>query len=983
MSGVQLVLARLTEFDRKPKKSGSGWKALCPAHDDKNPSLSIAESNDGKALIKCQVGCETPDVVAKLGLTMADLAAPGQNDSRAPLARNAPKGRQSPNAAPSSQNGDAPGTKPKRIFDSADSADEFLGRTPDGRPHQWWPYHDLGGVEVGRALRWNKPDGSKDYKALARVEGGWSFSGMPKPRPLYRLPEVAAATGTILVVEGEKCADALRSLGFTATTSFGGAKGAGQTDWTRLAGRDVVILPDNDESGRSYAQHVCALLAALVPPAQVRVLELPGLGDGGDVFDYRDDLRAAGQSDEAVRASVLDLIASAQPGDAYMAIARLDAPAPELEVEPDSEPWGHPVELSAPPPSSFPMEVLPARLRELVEAITVALQVPRDMVAICTLGCIAACVAKRKKVRVSADWTEALTAYFMVAMQPSERKSGVFSMLTRPIFAWQQKKAQEMAPQIRDAKERYDLLNSQVKSLQQRLPKAKKLERDGIEAELRDAKNELYGLKIPVAPRIRVDDITPEELGRVMAQNGGKIAVISSEGGFFDTIAGRYADGVPNIDLMLKAWDGSEAWDRDRVGDVHLSIREPILTMLFLIQPDVLKALGQKQGFKGRGVLARVLYCVPKSKVGTRDVNPPPVPQGVRDWWNGVITRLLDEEVNLDESGEIIAEEIEMEGPARQELLKFSAGLEPRLGDSGDLAYMAGWAGKLVGTVARLAGILQQVEPGGRSNGRVSLSTTARAIALGRYLLEHAMVAFDAMDQDPALERARAISKWICKQGALEFTSRDALDALRRELRYMENVEQGLAVLEERGHVRKKKTADKGGPGRRPSPIWEVNPAVFTPRKSSAESAEMPASGVTYPAGEDSADSADTFEGGRGADEEQVELLAEVPCEEAEKADSAEGADSPPQALTDSAAVGAPWRRSLEGLPYQPLYGGWRLIEIPRNWNAPEGADAVESEGAGPRQPAPSSPLDEAPGDPESPLLSDAGASAEGDEWQR
>jgi hypothetical protein len=68
-AGVDLLLSRLEGV----RKSGRGWIARCPAHTDKSPSLSIAESDDGKVLVHCFAGCSAYDVVTAVGLTLADL----------------------------------------------------------------------------------------------------------------------------------------------------------------------------------------------------------------------------------------------------------------------------------------------------------------------------------------------------------------------------------------------------------------------------------------------------------------------------------------------------------------------------------------------------------------------------------------------------------------------------------------------------------------------------------------------------------------------------------------------------------------------------------------------------------------------------------------------------------------------------------------------------------------------------------------------
>ena len=75
-------------------------------------------------------------------------------------------------------------------------------------------------------------------------------------------------------------------LGLLATTSAHGADGAGLTDWEPLAGRRVVILPDNDKGGSGYAQKVASFLSQLSTPAKVKIVELPGLPEKGDCVEW-------------------------------------------------------------------------------------------------------------------------------------------------------------------------------------------------------------------------------------------------------------------------------------------------------------------------------------------------------------------------------------------------------------------------------------------------------------------------------------------------------------------------------------------------------------------------------------------------------------------------------------------------------------------------------------------------------------------------
>ena len=155
-------------------------------------------------------------------------------------------------------------------------------------------YHHANGKPVICIKRIEFPDGKKTFSQLGPTPDGqgWQLglSYAPKPRPLYRLPEIIAdASSFVLFHEGEKACEAAIQGGLPGihTTTLGGAQNPAQTDFTPLKGRDVVICPDNDDAGEQYAQAV----ARLVHDAGVRsvkVLRLPGLPPKGDVVEWRE-----------------------------------------------------------------------------------------------------------------------------------------------------------------------------------------------------------------------------------------------------------------------------------------------------------------------------------------------------------------------------------------------------------------------------------------------------------------------------------------------------------------------------------------------------------------------------------------------------------------------------------------------------------------------------------------------------------------------
>jgi hypothetical protein len=113
--------------------------------------------------------------------------------------------------------------------------------------------------------------------------GGWSWDLEDVRRVLYRLPEILSQS-VVYIAEGEKDVEKLWALGIPATTNPHGA-GNWREEYSQcLAGKNVVILPDNDEPGE---QHALAVARSLLPIATaVKIVRLPGLPQKGDVSDW-------------------------------------------------------------------------------------------------------------------------------------------------------------------------------------------------------------------------------------------------------------------------------------------------------------------------------------------------------------------------------------------------------------------------------------------------------------------------------------------------------------------------------------------------------------------------------------------------------------------------------------------------------------------------------------------------------------------------
>lgn len=155
-----------------------------------------------------------------------------------------------------------------------------------GKPSALWTYRHADGAVLFYIARYDAPGGGKEVVPLslwrdAKGALRWRRKGVPAPRPLYALDRLAAApAATVIVCEGEKAADAAQGLiaplGWTATTSPGGARAADKADWSPLRGRHVRLWPDADAPGENYASDV-ARLALAAGAASVQVLKLDAL----------------------------------------------------------------------------------------------------------------------------------------------------------------------------------------------------------------------------------------------------------------------------------------------------------------------------------------------------------------------------------------------------------------------------------------------------------------------------------------------------------------------------------------------------------------------------------------------------------------------------------------------------------------------------------------------------------------------------------
>lgn len=310
MTAVERLLSALDAADCAPRRSGEGWAARCPAHDDRHPSMSIAQGREG-AVLTCWAGCSAEEIAGALGLAVADLFDEPEKLER-PRAeeRKGGRPRKTPEnvAPPVSEKGrtrDKVGKATGLSVAEAEVAewhhalltrpavlDRLLGLRGWTRAaverlqlgldgdRVTLPVRDGDGALCG-LLRYAPNPDARDGRKLLAAKGS--------RRELFPAPESLTAD-TLAIVEGEGDVVTGWSLGLPAVAVPGTA--SWRPEWGhRFAGRHVVVIPDCDDPGRRLAESVardCAPHAA-----SVRVLDLGPLNEGVEGFDLSDALREA------------------------------------------------------------------------------------------------------------------------------------------------------------------------------------------------------------------------------------------------------------------------------------------------------------------------------------------------------------------------------------------------------------------------------------------------------------------------------------------------------------------------------------------------------------------------------------------------------------------------------------------------------------------------------------------------------------------
>jgi hypothetical protein len=488
---------------------------------------------------------------------------------------------------------------------------------------------------------------------------------------------------------------------------------------------------------------------------------------------------------------------------------------------PDPDPWTEP---ATPPP--FPLHTLPTWTVDHVQAAAEARQVPVDLCAMLTIGALSAAATGRATVWPAPGWEEPVNLYLVVAMRSGAGKSPAEKAMVGWLRRWERERITAQA----DAYEAADLTARTAEKRYRKALDAAIAPDEDIASLARIAKAARE--KVPVVPRLIIDDTTPEAVAVLLAAHEERLAILSTEADLFDMLLKGNASQRASMNVYLKAWSGDEL-RRDRKGGQDTGpegtfLIRPLLTTSVTVQPAVLARVLTDPEMVSRGFAARFMFSMPDDLMGHRDQRRRfrAGDLATADTYETTARALATRWATWGRPADIT-----LTPEAATALEEFLVELEPQLALGAALELLAEWVAKLTGSVARYAGLLHLAEHNDAATP-VPETTMTRAIDLGRYWLGHA-IAVAGSAEDDTTRRARLLAEWIGTHGAGQITLSELQAGCRRPGEGLDKVTDYIdpvTLLIERGWLRWEGPGDwraAVGVRRAASPAFAVLPDLL------------------------------------------------------------------------------------------------------------------------------------------------------------
>ena len=455
----------------------------------------------------------------------------------------------------------------------------------------------------------------------------------------------------------------------------------------------------------------------------------------------------------------------------------------------------------------FPMQCLPPLLKDYLKAVAEHVQVTPEMAVLPLMSVLALCVQGKAVIKHTGNnHTEPLNLYTITVASPGERKSGSLKEFMRPVEEFQEHYNKIHSAEIEEYRTERAFLENQKSNAMR-----------GKNADLHTAKTiakQIAELEEKHKLILNVSDATPEALAMEMHTQGGKIGIIDDEGSIFDVLSGIYSSGQSNINIFLKAYDGSNYTILRRTKD-NIDLKKPLLTMGLMVQPEHFQEAMNNRQFSGRGFIHRFLFSFPESKAGYLKISSPDIPETLQKRYSELIKRLL----RLPES-ELIPV-IRCDREAELLFSDYHEHLQKEIRDGGIFENLKEWASKQFARALRIAGILHicEHEPTEWLTGQTAMNS----IAVAMWAENHALNALSGSASEPQEVRNAKYILNKLKKSEKDLISKSELLRLCRTLRAFE-FDAPLELLEDMNCIRIEiiRNGERGKPKER----IKINPLI-------------------------------------------------------------------------------------------------------------------------------------------------------------
>ena len=396
----------------------------------------------------------------------------------------------------------------------------------------------------------------------------------------------------------------------------------------------------------------------------------------------------------------------------------------------------------------FPRGVFPPMLERYLDSAAENVQVDRAMIGAAMLAACALCLQGRCKIGYpsGSGHSEHLCLYLVIVGSPGERKSSAFAKAVLPVYRWQNARREVYKQELAEDETACKLKEKESEALERQLgdKKITPEKRQQLGNELTSLRRDQEELQPPISPEILATDTTAEALSNLMERTGETAGIFSDEADFLKILAGLYNRGTAgNLQLPLTAYDGAPFSRLRGKGTMFLS--RPLLSICLYAQPTLYEEIRSNSELQGRGLVGRLLFCVPQSMAGKRDVRKcVRIDKAAETAYCDLLGGFLDTSQQPERTIPVIP----WEHDAADVMLDYLQTVENSMADGNPMEQAKDYASKAGGVVLRIAGVLHMLWTQDPTKP-VSVETAQRAKDLHMYFFSEKL---EAMEQEETRE---------------------------------------------------------------------------------------------------------------------------------------------------------------------------------------------------------------------------------------